>query len=294
MTYDGADRVVLMFGCGGTTNSTWAFTGGAWKNITPLHSPSPRQAAVLVYDPKDGYVVLFGGFGPSASGTYWSSMADTWTFRNGTWTNITSTASGPSPRDSVANTYDKADGYLLLFAGHYQHLWVKNSSWSARVMNDTWSFSGGHWTNRTGGPTPSVPYVGGELAFDPKLGYVVYYYGTAGGAPYRYTFSYIAGVWTRISTTGFPDPWFNFGFTYDPTLRALLLFGGAGGNHLCPGGVCRQTWKYSNTTWTQLTGVNSPTAREGAPLVWDLQDKYIVMYGGYSRAGLFNQTWIFR
>ena len=46
--------------------------------------PSARYFPAMAWDAADGYVLLFGGV--SASGV----LSDTWTYVNGTWTNVTS------------------------------------------------------------------------------------------------------------------------------------------------------------------------------------------------------------
>jgi len=81
MTYDAADGYVLLFGGAPSTadfpefNDTWAFKGGEWTNLTPATSPSDRSDAAMVYDPADGFVMLYSGLGPYGGGLY-----DTWEF----------------------------------------------------------------------------------------------------------------------------------------------------------------------------------------------------------------------
>src|SRR5690349_2026869 len=92
-------------------------------------SPSARYGAGMVYDAKDGYVLLFGGYDSQ------HDLNDTWMFLGGNWTKLSPPLS-PSARYAPAMAYDGGDGYVLLFGG----------STPAAGLNDTWKFTGGNWT----------------------------------------------------------------------------------------------------------------------------------------------------
>ena len=85
MTYDATDGYVVDF-CGSVAwglppvNVTWDFVGGVWTNITTTHSPPTRWDAAMTFDPKTGYVLLFGGT------TNPPTYNDTWKFVGGVWT----------------------------------------------------------------------------------------------------------------------------------------------------------------------------------------------------------------
>src|SRR5580658_7917305 len=70
----------------------------ALAEATPAGSPTPslRASANMVWDAKDGYVLLFGGCnlydGYVCDGQY---LNDTWEFSSGTWTNLTPAISPP-------------------------------------------------------------------------------------------------------------------------------------------------------------------------------------------------------
>jgi hypothetical protein len=192
IAFDAKDGYVVIFGgmkcwnCNSTAlNDTWKFAGGVWTNITSAHSPSIRQPAqAMTYDPKDHYVVLFGGY--IAGG--WT-LHDTWTFSHGVWSNITG-ATHPSSRGAPAFAYDPRDGYVLLYGGYSP----------PSFDSDTWSFVNGSWTQLT--PTGSgVPpaLTNSVMTFDARDGYAVLFsgLGSSGGQ----TWTYRGGVWS-VSHSG--------------------------------------------------------------------------------------------
>jgi len=94
----------------------------ASKNPAPVH-PSNRWGPNMVYDAKDGYVLLFGG---STNQNY------TWKFSDGKWTDLNIAVAPPS-RAHGGIAYDAADGYVVLFGGSSRNVYY----------NDTWEYSGG-------------------------------------------------------------------------------------------------------------------------------------------------------
>ncbi|HEV2317292.1 MAG TPA: PKD domain-containing protein [Thermoplasmata archaeon] len=82
--YDPNDHSVIVFGGSNALqvlNQTWAFNSNRWTNLTAASGSTPpaRQYAGLVYDVRDGCLVLFGGLnGVFASPS--SFYSDTWTF----------------------------------------------------------------------------------------------------------------------------------------------------------------------------------------------------------------------
>ncbi|HKV89797.1 MAG TPA: hypothetical protein VJQ43_01195, partial [Thermoplasmata archaeon] len=121
LTYDAADGYVLEFGGATTNNATWKYLHGTWTNITASVGVSPptRYYPSLTYDPSLGAAVLFGGFNVNVpSGGPSPYRNDTWEFKNGSWTNVTSHA-GPAPpaRWEAGLAYDANDSSLVLFGG---------------------------------------------------------------------------------------------------------------------------------------------------------------------------------
>ncbi|MFI5414975.1 MAG: hypothetical protein ACHQ16_04835, partial [Candidatus Lutacidiplasmatales archaeon] len=123
----GSEGSLLLFGGNGTAstgflNDTWTFLHGQWTQLYPGVSPPARAAAGMVYDAHDGYVLLVDGeqfrtLTVPATNTYvGADFNDSWAFTGSTWTQL-NTTNNPSPRDSVAITYDSAASEVVMFGG---------------------------------------------------------------------------------------------------------------------------------------------------------------------------------
>lgn len=136
MAYDALDGYVLLFGGYGNNavlGDTWKFAAGVWAPITTSpSSPSARERPMMAYDDATGSVLLFGGFTYFPDPEPYGPLNDTWSFRGGTWTNITSGFS-PRARGEGMMVYDLADSCVLLFGGMEQLGQAGN-------QNDTWSW----------------------------------------------------------------------------------------------------------------------------------------------------------
>ncbi len=96
-------------------------------------------------------------------------------------------------------------------------------------------------------------------------------------------------VWTELVQTDTIGPRAS---TASATLNGVVvLFGGIG-----PTGTLDQTWSWRSVGgqppfWHQLFPARSPSARHGHAMTYDSQRNRIVMFGGYSPAGVLDDTW---
>src|SRR5580692_3822739 len=97
-----------------------------WTQLTPSLSPGARAWTSMAYDPAGGYIVLYGGYNSSGARYY----NDTWTFSNGTWTQLVS-KQAPQSQAGLVLTYDPALKGIVTFGGQYYD-------------NQTWLFRGGN------------------------------------------------------------------------------------------------------------------------------------------------------
>ena len=282
MTFDSADGYVVLFGgtnSSAATNSnyglsdTWTFSGGVWTHLS-ISGPAARGEAMMTYDAKDGYVLLFGG-----TPGWWGvndEFNDTWAFHAGTWTNL-SPANAPSPRRSAAMTYDVKDGYVLLFGGLNTRTGIYDD------LSDTWTFAGGLWTNVTAGlQRAPAGRDGAAFVYDPAAGCALlfggyewpYYTNGFSGQLLNDTWCFAGGRWGVLQPAHSAPASAWTSMTYDPTHREMVLFGtgAARGN---------ETWTFSQGTWHQTHpfGTN-PTKRFQYTFVWDPTDAYDLLYGG--------------
>lgn len=238
----------------------------SWKQLNPASSPTARQAASMAYDPKDGYVVLFGG----SSGSF-GILGDTWIFKGGNWTQLTLSKS-PSARFGASLTYDAHDGYLLLFGGD-------TSTTSGAAVNDTWKFIHGSWTQLSPPVSPPARFWAG-MTYDARDRYVVLFggQGCTSATVCSYlndTWDYVSGVWINVTRSVAPSPRAVPNMVFDAADNYVMLFGGniAGANN---------TWKFVNGIWTNITPLVSPNDQGGAyaSMSYDPAQGFVVLFGG--------------
>jgi hypothetical protein len=288
-----ASGAVMSCGASAGVDSAVCSSAGAGRQINPVTSPHTtpgavpvaREDAAMSYDGKDGYVVLFGGYGSSGY------LADTWKYVGGAWTELT-LKTHPSPREGAVMTYDGKDGYLLLFGG------VNNSGGYPTYHHDSWKFSGGAWTKLH--PTISPP--AGDFApmtYDAKDGYVILLVSPFNGNPPQ-TWKFLGGAWTLLKTPVAPSSRWGSTMAYDGKDGYVILFGGqnSGFNDM------NDTWKFVGGSWAQIFPRHSPPPRDSASMTYDAKDQYLVLFAGFymgesSPAGscnygmLCNDTWKF-
>jgi PKD repeat protein len=273
--YDPVDHYSIVFG--GYTNrhtylnDTWTYASGHWTNLTPVHSPPPRDHASLAYDARDGYVLLFGGTGPG--GFYYN---DTWKFVGGTWTNITPAVS-PGARWAAAMSYDPRDREVVLYGGCL-----------IAELSDTWTFAAGNWTQLHPSSAPAGRG-GADFAYDPADGFMTLFGGDNGSLIYNDTWWYANGTWEQVLTTVSPPARHAGTFAFDATIEQMVLFGGGTAN-----GVVNDTWWFVHRTWRNETYGPAPSIREYAMMSNDSSDGYLILFGGVGPGNLvLTDTWVY-
>jgi hypothetical protein len=225
IAYDPVDHYVVMFGgivsgVGNPANNpplndTWVFQNMQWTRLVTLVAPSARRGAAMVWDEADGYVVLFGGELQYAT----RYANDTWTFRAGVWTQMTTTGPVPPARSDAAISDDVPDAYVLLFGG-----------WNGvNRFGDTWTYAGGTWTELTPPASPSPRVMGnGGMVYDPALGESILFGGEFRSTFFSDTWGFSGGAWINLTSTLPPSPPGRYGgeLAFLPSDDLVLLFGG--------------------------------------------------------------------
>jgi PKD repeat protein len=252
---------------------------GGWTNRTSSLSSAPpgRWGAMSAYDAADGYLLLFGGTGPTHA-----PLRDTWTYSGGTWRNITATAgTAPSARSEGTMAYDPSANEVVLYGGIH----------SGTYLGDTWTFSAGRWSSLAGNTTPGL-LADASMAYDPLMGALILF----GGSPHpgtvdrNATYAFTGGVWANLTASAGTSPpaRARASMTYDAQLGEIVLFGGAG-----PRASYNDTWSFSGGKWVDRTADsgNAPSARQSAGFDNDAIDGYDVLFGGYRGNVSFSDTW---
>ncbi|MCI4334352.1 MAG: PKD domain-containing protein [Thermoplasmata archaeon] len=289
MSYDLGHQSIILFGglsSTGATNYTWEFKHFTWTNLTPTLSVSPpaRYHASMSYNLYPSGIVLFGG---EASGT--DFLGDSWFWNGSAWSEIA--AGGlptPAPRAGASFAYDYKDTYGVLFGG-------TNGSYN---FNDTWTVSGGQWTQVHPAHSPPARYFSSE-SWDENSHDVLLFGGTRmPGQGFADTWTYAGGSWTSVNALTPPLDRELAGADFDFGLGQVLLFGGFNPEGCSALG---DTWSYTSSLWREQynteTGSYGPLPRDGAALAFDSNINFAVLFGGEegtcSPNQYVNDTWVF-
>lgn len=267
------------------------FAAMSWTRMNTSGSPPNVTGGSLVYDTADGYVVLFGGR------TGWNAPSlqvsgATSILLGGVWKNL-SLAHHPSARWGAAAVYDALLGEVVLFGGERPATCCMTGT---VVLNDTWAFSHGRWTQIGNLATAPPRRAEATMAYDSISREVVLFGGrnvatSHGGPELSDTWLFNGTAWKKVHTPVAPPGRRLAGMDFFPAIHALLLFGGCGFG-FCGAGF-GDTWEFRNGTWRNLTSSHSPPPRAGENLVYDPMLRVVVMFGGVNLTSLLNDTWVF-
>jgi chitodextrinase len=237
MAFDPSSQSLILFGGANgvftASNYTWSYHNLVWTNLTSTAGVAPPACKFpgLSTDSTDGEVVLWGGLNSSGVSASWG----TWTFKGGTWTNVTATAGTVANAQTPSLSDDPAESGVLMVGGASYHL-----NGSKPYFPVTFVYSKGMWTNLTAiltelPPISSSPYCAIGLLPGPSA--VMYYEGlvflpaTGGVVLAASTWEFQNGAWTNITTAvgaiGASD-----GFVFEPAVattpadNAMLVYGG--------------------------------------------------------------------
>lgn len=121
-----------------TPNATPSPTAPALQNAD---RPVPRGGPLMIYDPENHGVIMFGGsaFTPTADGSNSVPLGDTWLWSGQKWSQLN--VQGPSPRSASVAAYDSARHVIVLFGGS-----GPGGAGPAKLFDDTWTWDGTTWT----------------------------------------------------------------------------------------------------------------------------------------------------
>ncbi len=250
-------------------------------------APPARYDPAMVYDAKDGYLLLFGGLNATSV-----PLSDTWEYAAGKWTEL-SPPHHPSARAFASIAYDAKDGYVVLFGGVGE-----NASGGLTMLSDTWTFVGGQWTKLSPATHPVGRYAA-VATYDTANKKVVLFGGlsvnfvTGSSTLYGDTWTFVGGTWTRLSPSVHPSPRGADGLAYDPTTGDVVLFGGCGYAAGFCGDPLHDTWEFHSGGWTRLR-VTAPTHTFGfVALVENPPNGTLLLYGGADNSTVLGTTWTY-
>ncbi len=299
-TWDQAANTAILFGGdNGATiyGDTWTYAPGWGWNLTTATGPTGRTLAQMTWDSEDNYVLLQGGCAGSFAGC--PQYVNTWSYTMaGGWTNQGADGLTVS-RTSAGLADDPADGYSMMFGGCTSWNFGVTPPVCNALINDTWTFKGGTWTQLTPPTAPSPRYLS-QMAYDPATREIVLFGGLVTGAsgnPIAVddTWTYSAGTWTNVTGSAgtAPPPTAAGTLSYVSSVGGLVLFGGGTASMSADG----QSWSFVNGVWSRLHPETAPTPRLGASFATSFTGTGGVLWGGYQNGtgaalSYANDTWV--
>jgi N-acetylneuraminic acid mutarotase len=240
---DATDKKLVIYGgdtdvapCGGIpkrkhTEETFVLdvACGSWKAITGPN-PGARARHVMATDVDRDRAIAFGGRTRTGDTGPYTLFNDVWAFdfKNETWSAITTSGTGPSPRANSAGAIDRKRGRLIVMGGN------SNTSGTAFTpLADTFALDlkTGAWKQIMGaGPTARLFHA---MAVDDD-GEVLYLFG--GGDENAFTGPFFKDMWAldlktdtwkKLSPTGTaPIGRIQLGLSFDREKKRVLMFGG--------------------------------------------------------------------
>ena len=267
--------------------------GATQHLVHSLTSPSSGLGVAMAYDAADGYVLAVS---PNVTGTgnnsTWGSIVQTWTFLHGNWTQL-SLSYAPEDRGYESIAYDPVDKYVVIYGGSG---FGGGFFGGGGLLDDTWSYSAGNWTNIT---VPNALSPGlrayAPMTWDTADGYgvLVAGMGTSGNITGNLsdTWTFVGGNWTPSGKAAGLQP--QGTMAYDAMDGYVVYFGGT-----YYSGTSNETWKFKAGTWTSLTSkvTGAPPSRANAAMTYDPNLGALLLFGGIGQNPppgwtYYNDTW---
>lgn len=222
-TFD-SDRQRFIIVC--AAGNVFEFDGTTWTNKKDMKDKPPaRRLAQLSYNPSLKKTVLFGGYDDS------DFVDQTWLWDGTVWTRVKKNPA--PPRAQAVMWYDTTMKKTLLYGG------IGRQDKDSRIERfaDMWSFDGTGWTDMkvAASNTPGMRY-STSYSVDPNTGHLFVFGGllyTKDSSTGVETQTYVNDIWewdgakwTKLSPAVSPEVRENSGFTYDPLIGRMVLFGG--------------------------------------------------------------------
>ncbi|HUT81063.1 MAG TPA: kelch repeat-containing protein [Candidatus Bathyarchaeia archaeon] len=266
------------------------FMGLIGLNLSPffvastMDAPSARFGHVMVYDPQNSQIILFGGGGDNSQG----ALETTWLYssQSQSWTAL-SNISSPEARSNHRMVYNSISKKVILFGG--------KSLSTSYFINDTWEFdpATNEWSELHPAVSPSVRAAHG-MYFDPVFNEIVLF-GGAGPVTHdseTWIYNCTANIWYQINPATHPEKRYGHSFVYDEELQVGVFFGGRYVD------LMSDTWFFnrSSLTWAKQETSPKPIRRYHTGLVYNPSETTFIMFGGDNEetpGRSLDDTWIF-
>lgn len=255
MTYDAATQTIVLFsGIRGDGSppltDTWTWDGCRWTQQHPATSPPGRSFGKLVFDPRSGKALLFGGGSANSD----PARNDTWTWDGITWRQEHPSTSPPLMAEAWMD-YDRGNRAIVL--------------WGPTLQGDqpvTWTWDGTTWMPRHPGAQPPLRFRA-ALAFGARSGVLLF-----GGQPevtggLNDTWVWDGDNWRQLHPATSPGGGPTL-MVHEDARRDVLMVEHDG------------TWTWDGSNWTRLTP--SPPFEWYRSIAYDAAYGWTVLFGGKS------------
>jgi hypothetical protein len=260
---------------------------------TPTPSPSattfepgPRRDAAFAWDPKDGYLLMFGGI--AGGGSDATVFGDTWARTGTQWLELHPPLSPPA-RSGASLGYDPVGNRMLLYGGG-TNFYLQGVDPS---RNDTWAWDGETWTQlHAHSPTPGACCSPTEMVYDPSTPVLWLTMGLL------QMWSWTGSDWILAESTARPPERFEFGLAYDGQLRGVVAVCGYAGEGNAGLGEAApyhdDTWLWRDAAWTELHP-RTAAARGPCAAAFDIARNEMVLFSGLGGTLTFDgSNWTLR
>ncbi|MCC6811805.1 MAG: DUF4215 domain-containing protein [Deltaproteobacteria bacterium] len=293
MAYDATRQRVVLYGADSGARETWELydpDGGGvqpinWIENTGAGSPPASDRIRLAYAGGALGVISFGGHHFMGSDLYFNDVAIyapagyVWGITGPT----APTATKPPARQNFAAFWDTTRSRLVVSGGRDQ---------SAVLLDDTWTFSAGAWTEAIRSPRPRMYPA---MSYDSARGRVVMHGGQTGPLSFNLTndtWEHDGDVWRNMNAPAGSTGRQVHQLVFDTKRGRTLLFGGYTQSISSFNSGCFKSdlWAYNGASWTCVSSKSGadagcpvtpgPDARYGHAMAYDRDRDRVVLFGG--------------
>jgi len=235
--------------------------------------PEKRAHHALVYDEKNGRILLTAGSTPVDGGKSFIFYNDLWTYDGRRWKK---NGNAGDKRSGVRLAYDCKRNCVYSFGGYTGD----TSLCDLRVLrNEQWEI------------VSRLPEMKGEeagLVYDDRLDKLILFGGSGSmGKVHAETWLWDGKVWEKSKSPG-PDERQAFAMVYDSKRKKTIVFGGMGGD---PRSIFRDTWEFDGESWQKVCNSTGPGFRTSPGFTFDSKRGLFIIYGGTTDFKSLGDTW---
>jgi len=203
-------------------------------------------------------------------------------------------ATRPAARCYHAMAWDPVGAQVLMFGGMPDEQFL--------LLGDTWLWDGTSWKKSATDGTGPTPRYGHAMALDEGRNRIVLFGGWTMGDPQKPpplsdVWEWDGTAWHEVwpsDATGGPHARGEAAMAYDPSRKAVVIFGGGTGYGELDSEL-GDAWAWDGKAWTQLS--EGPGARRARIMFWDPSASGLAMHGGWTLSGppmAFEDAWLLK